>query len=154
MRSMILFVPLVVLASAAPAQPATQAAQTKKELTTLFAKVVDAVQHRDTVTLTRIYAPEYSFVIGGGDSVTSLTRAERLQSIAASTDSISTLNLERCEFSVFALVAFGDCWIRQRNVVGPSSEWTGIFTTVVFTRASGRWRLVRSHASVNRHRRP
>ena len=153
MRSLVLCALIAFPASVAPAQPAVQPAQAKKELTAVFGKLVDALQRRDTAVLSRIYAPTYSFTIGGGDSVSTLTRAERLQSVAANPDSITVLNLERCDFTLVAGLGLGDCWIRQRNVTGPSSQWTGIFTTVVFVRRAGQWRLLRSHASVNRPRR-
>ena len=138
--------------SLSAAQPAAKTDQVKKELTGLYGRVIDAVQHRDTAALARIYAPDYSFAIGGGDSVTTLTRAERLFSIASSPDSISVLNLERCAFQVFAGLAIGECWVRQRTVTGPANQWTGIYSTVVFRRGASGWRLLRSHASVNRHR--
>jgi hypothetical protein len=116
--------------------------------------VITAVQRRDTASLSRIYAPGYHFVIGGGDSVTTLTRAERLQAVAASGDSIPTLNLERCDFDLHGNTAVGHCWIRQRNVGGTSTGWVGIHSTGVWVRRDTRWRLVASHASVNRPRGP
>ena len=135
--------------SLAPAQT-----KTAPDLTAKFRQVVEALQTRDTATLGKIYAPGYTFAIGGGDSVTTLTRAERLQSVAASSDSISTLNLERCDFDRFDATAVGHCWIRQQNIAGRQTEWVGIYTTVIFNRTpTGRWQLVASHASVNRPKR-
>ncbi len=140
--------------SLAPVSLSLAQTRTTPDLTAKFRQVVEAVQKRDTVTLSGIYAHGYTFAIGGGDSVTTLTRAERLQSIAASNDSISTLNLERCDFDRFGATAVGHCWIRQQNIEGRQSEWVGIYTTVIFNRTqAGRWQLVASHASVNRPKR-
>ena len=131
-----------------------QAKSSTPDFTAKFRQVVDAVQRRDTVTLGRIYADRYTFTIGGGDSVTTLTRADRLRSIAADPDSISKLNLERCDFDLFGATSVGHCWIRQQNIQGRQSEWVGIYTTVVFNRSqAGRWQIVASHASVNRPKR-
>ena len=128
--------------------------KTTPDFTAKFRQVVEAVQRRDTVTLSGIYADRYSFTIGGGDSVTTLTRSDRLRSIAADTDSISTLNLERCDFDVFGATSVGHCWIRQQSVLAKRSDWVGIYTTVVFNRnRAGRWQIVASHASVNRPKR-
>lgn len=135
-------------------QPTGSLARVKNELNTLFAGVIDALQRRDTIALAKVYGPRYSFVLGGGDSVVVLSRAERLESVAANPDSISTLNVERCDFEVYASTAVGNCWIRQQDVAGTAGAWSGIFTTAVFNRnPSGRWQLVASHASVNRPRR-
>lgn len=139
--------------SLAPCSLALAQAKTP-DFTAKFRQVVEAVQRRDTVTLSGIYSDRYTFAIGGGDSVTTLTRAERLQSIAASTDSITTLNLERCDFDIFRATAVGHCWIRQQNIQGRQSEWVGIYVTPIFSRnQAGRWQLVASHNSVNRPKR-
>jgi ketosteroid isomerase-like protein len=73
----------------------------------------------------------------------------------ANPDSISTLNLESCQFrTAGSATAVGGCWIRQRNVEGRQDDWVGIYSTVVFVKnPAGRWRLVASHASVNRPKR-
>lgn len=140
--------------SLAPFSPVRAQPKTTPDFTAKFRQVVEAVQRRDTVTLRGIYADGYTFAIGGGDSVTTLTRAERLQSIAASTDSISTLNLERCNFDIFGATAVGHCWIRQQDIQGRQSEWVGIYVTPIFSRnRAGRWQLVASHNSVNRPKR-
>ena len=131
-------------------QPPSATAKTKAELTGMYRKVLGALQSRDTVILTGIYGPGYHFVMGAGDSVITLNRAERLQSVAASTDSIRTLTLERCDFDLFGPMAIGGCWIRQ-NSGGRADAWVGIYSTQVFNRdVRGRWWMVRSHASVNR----
>ncbi|MSR03739.1 MAG: nuclear transport factor 2 family protein [Gemmatimonadetes bacterium] len=140
--------------SLAPVSLSLAQTRSTPDFTAKFRQVVEALQTRDTVTLSGIYANGYTFAIGGGDSVTTLSRAERLQSIAASNDSISTLNLERCDFDRFGATAVGPCWIRQPNIEGRHSEWVGIYTTVIFNRTpAGRWQLVASHARVNRPKR-
>ncbi len=140
--------------SFAPVTLSSAQPRTTPDFTAKFRQVVEALQKRDTTTLRGIYADGYTFAIGGGDSVTTLSRAERLQSIAASSDSISTLNLERCDFDRFGATAVGHCWIRQQNIEGRQSEWVGIYTTVIFNRTqAGRWQLVATHASVNRPKR-
>lgn len=140
--------------SLAPFSPVRAQPKPTPDFTAKFRQVVEAVQRRDTMTLRGIYADGYTFAIGGGDSVTTLTRAERLQSIATSTDSISTLNLERCNFDIFGATAVGHCWIRQQDIQGRQSEWVGIYVTPIFSRnRAGRWQLVASHNSVNRPKR-
>ena len=140
--------------SLAPCSLALAQAKTTPDFTAKYRQVVEALQRRDTVTLGRIYADRYTFAIGGGDSVTTLTRAERLQSVAASTDSISTLTLERCDFDVFGATSVGHCWIRQQSVLASRNDWVGIYSTVVFNRnPAGRWQIVAGHASVNRPKR-
>ncbi len=152
MRFTILLVLSFLLPAPAQAQPPASAAKTKAQLTDMYRQVIGALQSRDTVVLSRIYGAGYHFVMGGGDSVLTLDRAERLQSVAASTDSIRTLSLERCDFDLFGVMAIGACWVRQSS--GGSQEWVGIYSTQVFRRdAGGRWWLVRTHASVNRPRR-
>lgn len=141
--------------SLAPFSLALAQANATPDFTAKFRQVIEALQKRDTVTLRGIYADRYTFTIGGGDSVTTLTKADRLRSIAASTDSISRLTLERCDFDLFgATTSVGRCWIRQQNTQGSQTEWIGIYNTVVFNRTpAGRWQLVTSHASVNRPKR-
>ena len=145
--------PLVLtlfLPALAHGQPRSATAKTKAELTGMYRKVIGALQTRDTVVLSGIYGPGYHFVMGAGDSVITLNRAERLRSVAVSADSIRTLTLERCDFDLFGAMAIGGCWVRQ-NSGGRADEWVGIYSTQVFNRdGRGRWWLVRSHASVNR----
>ena len=143
----------------APAVTSAQTAPTKTRaaLTALYSRALAALQSRDTTALTGIYASNYRFTLAGGDSIINLSRAERLASIAASGDSIRTLNLETCDFDLFPRFAIGGCWIRQRGVATSAGDWTGIYTTVIFTQdAQGRWWIVRNHSSVNRvqRRRP
>jgi ketosteroid isomerase-like protein len=147
-----LLLPLGIHAQAGP-RPA-RAAEQKRELTELYTKVLHAVQSRDTVTLRSIYAEDYTFAIGGGDSVTTLSRAERLQSVAANPDSIRTLNLENCDFGLYVTWAMGRCWVRQGTSTTSQGEWVGLYTTVIFAKdARARWRMVASHVSVNRLKR-
>jgi ketosteroid isomerase-like protein len=153
MRPVTLLILMALVPTVSSGQGTPSADRTKEELTTLYGRLIEALQRRDTALLGRIYAPDYAFALGGGDSLTTLTRAERLSSIAASTDSISVLNLERCDFKLYGTVAVGECWIRQRNVTGPTHEWAGIYSTVVFRRLATGWRLTRTHASVTRPRR-
>jgi hypothetical protein len=151
---LVLFLIALGVSPSLSSQPTGSLSRVKSELNTLFAGVVDALQRRDTVALAKVYGPHYSFVLGGGDSVVVLSRAERLESVAANPDSISSLNVERCDFEVYASTAIGNCWIRQQDVAGAAGAWSGIFTTTVFNRKpSGRWQLMASHASVNRPRR-
>lgn len=151
MRSTALLLPLLMMCPGVPiaAQAPDRNAATSRELTAIFTRVIDALQRRDTAALGKIYAKGYRFAIGGGDSVTTLTRAERLANIAESTDSIPRLNVERCDFDLHGTTAVGGCWLRQ---LGAGGEWTGIYTTVFFRRATpqSRWQLLASHASVNR----
>ena len=152
MRLAILLVLSFLLSTLSHAQSPGSAARTKADLTEMYRKVVGALQTRDTAVLSHIYGAGYHFVMGGGDSVITLTRSERLESVAASSDTIRTLSLERCDFDLFGAMAVGGCWIRQSG--GGTGEWVGIYSTQVFHRdARGRWWLVRSHASVNRPRR-
>ena len=75
--------PLVLtlfLPALAHSQPPSATAKTKAELTGMYRKVIGALQTRDTVVLSGIYGPGYHFVMGAGDSVITLNRAERLQS--------------------------------------------------------------------------
>lgn len=147
MRSTALLL-LLVIPVAVRAQSQGRTA-VQRELTTVFTRVIEALQVRDTATLGQIYGKDYRFAIGGGDSVTTLTREERLANVAVSTDSIPRLNVERCDFDVYGTTAVGACWVRQLAAGG---GWTGIFTTVVFRKATpqARWQLLASHASVNR----
>lgn len=140
----------LVAAPSGLAQPNPSSAATKRELGVLFGRVIDAIQRRDTATLAAIYAPNYRFALGGGDSVTTLSRAERLQSVAGSPDNIRTLTLERCDVELFPTFAVGGCWIREQSMTNDRGAWAGIYTTVVFRRVGGRWTIVSSHASVNR----
>lgn len=151
MRSIALLT-LTLLGVASADGQLTQTAKTKRDLTALFERAVLAVKTRDTTALTRIYTPNYTFSIGGGDSVLIFDRADRLQSIAVSTDSIATLNLEGCDIDVAGQTAVGRCWVRQRSVAGAGGEWVGIYTTAVFTRGrpSGPWQILATHASVSR----
>ena len=146
---------LVSVSNLASQATGPAAAKINADLTALFGKVVAALRTRDTMALRSIYAENYQFTVGGGDSVTSLTRAERLQSVAASPDSITDLNLESCQFKpVGAATAVGGCWIRQRSMEGRQDDWVGIYSTVVFVKnPAGRWRLAVTHASVNRPKR-
>ena len=139
----------------APWSLAAAQAKATPDFTAKYRQVIEAVQRRDTVALRGIYADRYSFTIGGGDSVTSLTKTERLQAIAASTDSISVLNLEQCKFDLFGTTtAVGHCWVRQQNIQGRQNDWVGIYTTVIFNRtAAGRWQLLGTHSCVNRPKR-
>ncbi|MGE0442652.1 MAG: hypothetical protein AB7L66_21760 [Gemmatimonadales bacterium] len=98
MRSATLFA-LLVAGSPLSAQR-TAGTAAVKELNALFGTLIDALQTRDTATLERIYAPQYSFAIGGGDTVTVLSRAERMAAIVASSENIPRLNVERCDFDV------------------------------------------------------
>ena len=137
--------------SLVPFSLALPQAKTTPDFTAKFRQVVEALQKRDTVTLRGIYGDQYTFTIGGGDSVTTLTKDERLRSIAADRDSISRLTLERCDFDLYGATSVGHCWIRQQSTQGSQTEWVGIYNTVVFNRTpAGRWQLVASHASVNR----
>jgi hypothetical protein len=151
MRSIALLALMLFGFASAEGQP-TAVTRTKQELTALFEKAVLAVKSRDTTALAKIYTSNYTFSIGGGDSVLVFDRADRLQSIAVSTDSISTLNLERCDIDLAGQTAVGRCWIRQRSVADAAGEWVGIYTTAVFTRGqrTGPWRILATHASVSR----
>ena len=152
MRSTALLLLLVVPSATLRAQAPARGDAAQRELTAAFTGLIDALQSRDTAALSKVYAKGYRFAIGAGDSVTTLTREERLASVAASQDSISRLNVERCDFTLHGTTtAVGGCWLRQ---LGEGGVWTGIFITTTFRRATPqrRWQLLASHASVNRPR--
>ena len=141
--------PLLLAAQASPSRTRDATARkTKQAITTVYERMLEAVRVRDTVALSRLLTPRYFFTLSGGDSVIALSRAERLQTIAADPDSIPALNLERCDIELYGDAAVGACRIRQLTISDGSTRRVTVLITATFVRGlNRRWQVAASHAS-------
>lgn len=148
MRSVLLaLVPLFFLGPLS-AQPRASAEAVKESLKGIYAKFLEGLVTRDTVALSKLLTKDYTFALNS-DSVVVMNREQRLKSIAADTDSVPNLTLERCDFNLYGSAATGTCWIRERNVT--QNRWVAILSTVTMVRGvDRRWRMAAVHASLIR----
>lgn len=145
---------ILVLAGSAPidAQTRPSADAVRETLTGVYRKFLDGLRTRDTVALSKLLTKDYTFTLSN-DSVVTMNRAERLRSIAADSDSLPNLSLERCDFQLYGTAATGQCWIRERNQT--QARWVAIMSTVTMIRGvDRRWRLASVHAFMVPPRKP
>jgi hypothetical protein len=138
------------LAAQPPPPPRSSTATIKTDLVALYQRFLDGLRTRDTASLGRLLTDDYVFILSG-DSVVTMSRAQRLAGIAADPDSVSSLVLEHCDIRLYGSAATGTCRIRERNVT--QSRWEAIQSSVTFIRGiDRRWRLGMVHASLVRPR--
>ncbi len=149
------------VAETAVAQPASHAATSPAadaQLLTLYRQMMDGIVRGDSAALARLWAPGYVYTYNTPDTIVTLTRAERLHTLAqerrnaatksdSSASTTDSARVERCAFKTYGTFAAGPCHTMLYSHQGSQRETRPALATVLFTREGGTWRILASHTS-------